>query len=275
MSFQTCSSGKTNSHRATTFALAACIALARAATCARLPTSNGPVTDVTSDSIRCNVNQGPAASKCSVAAGGTVTIEMHQQNNGRSCTNDAIRGSHWGPVIVYMSKVADAATADGSSSFFKIFQDTWAKKDAYSLSSDDYWGTKDLNANCAQFYLTCYQIKITDWLVSGSSSTNPVGVFFPGAYNATDPGIRIIIRRPMATYDAPGPAVMPGGTEAVAGKAGSVVAGTAGASKQQRHRLQHPAMPDLYERHTVGNPGLLGAPGSTCHEQSGYPSQCV
>lgn len=82
-------------------------------TCARLPTSNSPVQDVSSTNIRCtslanhadfvslmslagNANQGPAASKCSVAAGGTVTIEMHQQNGDRSCANEAIGGAHYG-----------------------------------------------------------------------------------------------------------------------------------------------------------------------------------
>lgn len=46
--------------------------------CARLPTSNSPITDVSSNAIRCNTNQGPAAKKCGVKAGGTVTVEMHQ-----------------------------------------------------------------------------------------------------------------------------------------------------------------------------------------------------
>jgi len=68
--------------------------------CARIPTSNSPVTDVTSNNIRCNVNQGSAASKCSVAPGDTVTVEMHQQAGDRSCTNEAIGGAHYGPVQV-------------------------------------------------------------------------------------------------------------------------------------------------------------------------------
>ena len=43
------------------------------AQCARLPTSNSPITDA---------NQGPAARKCGVKAGGKVTIEMHQVRSG-------------------------------------------------------------------------------------------------------------------------------------------------------------------------------------------------
>ncbi|KAF2177594.1 carbohydrate-binding module family 1 protein [Zopfia rhizophila CBS 207.26] len=228
-------------------------------TCARLPNSNSPVTSVTSNDIRCNANQGPASSKCSVAAGQSVTIEMHQQPNDRSCSNEAIGGAHYGPVMVYMSKVSDAATADGSSSFFKIFQDTWAKASSTSQGSDDYWGTKDLNTNCgkmdvkipanlvpgdyllraevialhsassaggAQFYITCYQITVT-----GGGSSSPAGVSFPGAYKASDPGIQINIYQQLSTYVAPGPAVIQGGTEAVAGKAGSVVTATGGVAQ--------------------------------------------
>jgi cellulase len=186
-----------------------------------------------------------------------VTVEMHQQNGDRSCANEAIGGAHYGPVLVYMSKVADATTADGSTPFFKIFQDTWAKNSAGGGGSDDYWGTKDLNKNCgkmdvkipanlapgdyllraeaialhaasgvggAQFYVTCYQITVT-----GGGSSSPAGVSFPGAYKAADPGIEINIYQNLASYVAPGPAVIAGGTEAVAGKAGSAVTATGGA----------------------------------------------
>ncbi|KAH7077036.1 glycosyl hydrolase family 61-domain-containing protein [Paraphoma chrysanthemicola] len=297
-------------------------------TCARLPTSNSPVTDVTSDNIRCNVNQGAAAAKCSVAAGGTVTIEMHQQANDRSCSNEAIGGAHYGPVLVYLSKVADAATADGSSSFFKIFQDTWGKNPSGSSGSDDYWGTKDLNTNCgkmdvkipsglapgdyllraeaialhsasglngAQFYITCYQITVT-----GGGSTNPSGVAFPGAYKATDPGIQINIYQNLATYVAPGPAVIPGGTEAVAGKAGSVVTATAGSPSQPTTSVtkgvvsstlatsakttsaQPASTPGGCSVAKYGQCGGIGftgctacASGSTCHAQSDYYYQCT
>jgi cellulase len=164
-------------------------------------------------------------------------------------------------VLVYLSKVADSATADGSAPFFKIFQDTWAKKSSGSSGSDDYWGTKDLNTNCgkmdvkiptglapgdyllraeaialhaasspggAQFYMTCYQITVT-----GSGSSSPSGSVFPGAYKSTDPGIQINIYQNLASYVAPGPAVIAGGTEAVAGKAGSsAITATAGPPTQ-------------------------------------------
>lgn len=49
-----------------------------AGTCLRKPLGNSPIENVSSANIACNANSGPAASKCPVAAGGTVTVEMHQ-----------------------------------------------------------------------------------------------------------------------------------------------------------------------------------------------------
>lgn len=213
--------------------------------CARLPLNNNPVTNVASNDLRCNAGTSPVGKKCAVAAGSTVTVEMHQQPNDRSCGSEAIGGAHYGPVLVYMSKVSDATTADGSSGWFKVFQDTWAKKSGGASGDDDYWGTKDLNTCCgkmnvkipsdlapgdyllraevialhtasssggAQLYMTCFQLSVT-----GSGSASPATVSFPGAYKASDPGILVNIHAAMSTYVAPGPAVYAGGSTKVAG----------------------------------------------------------
>lgn len=271
-----------------------------------------------------NINQGVAASKCPVAPGDTVTVEMHQQPGDRSCANEAIGGAHYGPVLVYMSKVSDASTADGSSSWFKIFEDTWAKASSTSQGSDDYWGTKDLNSNCgkmdvkiptglapgdyllraeaialhaasspggAQFYVTCFQLA-----VSGSGSTTPSGVSLPGAYKASDPGIQINIYQQLSTYVAPGPTVIPGGTEAQAGKAGSAVTVTGGASQSTATKaavvsstLATSAMPAatsaggsgcaaVAKYQQCGGTGFTGCTtcqsGSSCKVVNSYYSQC-
>ncbi|KAI0393432.1 carbohydrate-binding module family 1 protein [Xylariaceae sp. FL0594] len=215
-------------------------------TCARLPSSNSPITDVTSSAFACNANPSSPAGKCTVAAGSTVTIEMHQQPNDRSCASEAIGGDHHGPIQVYLAPVSDARTAVGSSaSWFKIFADTWAKNPSGSNGDADFWGTKDMNKCCgkmnvkipsdiapgdyllraealalhvagskggAQFYMTCYQITVT-----GGGSAKPAGVSFPGAYSATDPGILVDIHAPLATYIAPGPTVYAGGSTKSAG----------------------------------------------------------
>ena len=51
---------------------------------------------------------------------------------------------------VYLTKVSDAATADGSTGWFKIFADTWAKSPSGGSGDDDFWGTKDLNTCCGR-----------------------------------------------------------------------------------------------------------------------------
>lgn len=96
--------------------------------------------------IQCNAGGTKGvAGICSVPAGGTVTIEMHQQPGDRSCSNEAIGGNHDGPVIAYLSKVGDA-TKDMGSRWFKIYQN--------GLVRTDYWGTDVLNANCGKQVIT-------------------------------------------------------------------------------------------------------------------------
>jgi hypothetical protein len=68
---------------------------------------------------------------------------MHAQKNDRSCSNEAIGGNHFGPVMVYMSKVEDATSADGSSEWFKV------DEFGYDASSKT-WGTDLLNENCGK-----------------------------------------------------------------------------------------------------------------------------
>ncbi|PGG95555.1 hypothetical protein AJ79_09986 [Helicocarpus griseus UAMH5409] len=198
-----------------------------AGSCARQPPSNSPVTSVSSQDMRCNVGGGAGVSGiCEAAAGSKMTVEMHAQPNDRSCSNEAIGGNHFGPVMVYMSKVDDATTADGSGSWFKVSEEGY---------NDGVWGTDSLNANCgkheftvpdlapgdylvraeaialhtagspggAQFYMTCFQVTIT-----GSGSMNPQGVSFPGAYSANDPGILINIYQDFGEYIIPGPPVV-------------------------------------------------------------------
>ncbi|KAJ6268851.1 carbohydrate-binding module family 1 protein, partial [Bipolaris maydis] len=209
-------------------------------TCARLPSTNSPIEDYTSNALQCI----PAAAKgkCAFAAGDTVTIEMHQQFNSRDCKTEGIGGAHWGPVLAYLSKVDDAATADGSSEFFKIYENTWAKNPAASQGDNDFWGTKDLNYNCgklsftipkelaagdyllraeaialhaaspaggAQHYVTCYQLTVT-----GSGTLVPKGVTFPEAYSKTGPGLGFSIHADLDSYPAPGPKLIAGGTKA-------------------------------------------------------------
>ncbi|TVY84302.1 putative endo-beta-1,4-glucanase D [Lachnellula suecica] len=205
----------------------------KVSTCARLPLSNNPVTSVTTNDIRCNAGTVPVTPLCTVDAGGNVTVEMHAQPGDRSCANQAIGGNHYGPILVYMSKVANAATDVGAGSWFKV------DEFGYDVATNK-WGTDLLNDNCgkrsfkvpadlapgnylvraeaialhtastaggAQFYMTCFQINLT-----GTGTKTPAGVSFPGAYKATDPGILINIYQAsnIANYQIPGPALFTG-----------------------------------------------------------------
>ena len=147
--------------------------------------------------------------------------------------------------MVYMSKVDDAATADGSSGWFKIYEDSWAKNPTGGDGGSDFWGVKDMNNCCglvdvkvpadipagdylvraevialhvasgmggAQLYMSCYQITVT-----GGGNASPALVRFPGAYSASDPGILVNIHAPLETYIAPGPTVYSGGSTKTAG----------------------------------------------------------
>ncbi|KAK1828771.1 glycoside hydrolase [Podospora conica] len=200
--------------------------------CARVPSSNSPVSDVSSPAMACNVNGGtPVAGICDAKAGGRFTVEMHSQPNDRSCTSQAIGGNHFGPVIVYMAKVADATTASPSGlSWFKV------DEEGYDAAAK-VWGTDSLNKNCgkrefaipskipagdylvraeaialhaagqaggAQFYMTCYQVKVA----GGSGGQLPAGVSIPGAYGASDPGVKVDIYQGLTKYTIPGPAVV-------------------------------------------------------------------
>jgi hypothetical protein len=58
----------------------------------------------------------------------------------------------------------------------------------------------------AQFYISCAQVSVTG---GGSGTPSPL-VSFPGAYSATDPGIKVNIYSGSTSYTPPGPAVWTG-----------------------------------------------------------------
>ncbi|KAK2627419.1 hypothetical protein QTJ16_003385 [Diplocarpon rosae] len=150
----------------------------QAGTCVRLPGSNSPVTDPTSQDLACNAGGSTGvAGMCAVTAGQKVTVEMHQHQS-RDCAQEAIGGSHHGPVIVYMAAVTDATTADpNAAKWFKVAEE------GYDVATK-VWA---------------------DIHVEGTGSASPAGVSFPGAYSATDPGILINIYATIDEYVIPGP----------------------------------------------------------------------
>ncbi|GAB1317724.1 cellulase [Madurella fahalii] len=183
--------------------------------------SNGPVTDVNSDAIRC-YERSPGA-----GAPGVFNVTAGQTLN----YNAKASISHPGPMAVYIAKVPQgqsAATWDGKGQVWtKIYQDmprlggsmTWPSQGARSipvtiprcLQNGEYLLRAEHIAlhsasgvGGAQFYISCAQISVS----GGSGSWNPRNrVSFPGAYQANHPGIMINIYYPVPTsYTPPGPA---------------------------------------------------------------------
>ncbi|EPE10402.1 glycoside hydrolase family 61 protein [Ophiostoma piceae UAMH 11346] len=184
--------------------------------------NNGPVTDVTSDDIRCfELSPGTAASlTANVTAGSSVGFQANPDIY------------HPGPLAFYMAKAPagkTAATFDGSGPvWFKIYEEqptvggqslTWSSNGLKTpsvtlpkcLPNGDYLFRIEhiglhvaQSTGGAQFYISCGQVTVT-----GGGSKSPTDlVAFPGAYKATDPGILININYPVPTsYTNPGPKV--------------------------------------------------------------------
>ncbi|KAF2182135.1 lytic polysaccharide monooxygenase [Zopfia rhizophila CBS 207.26] len=196
--------------------------------CTRTVKDNTPIASVTSGDMFCGRIPAAAAGVCDVNAGDSLTVEMHQQPGQRSCKDPAIGGNHYGPVLVYMAKVADAKTAK-SASWFKVAEDGYTGTTAS-------WGTEILNANCGkksftvpkslasgnylvraeaialhagagnpQPYVSCFQVN-----VQNGGSANPPGVSFPGAYKTNDALFSKAIYDNSFKYVSPGPAVWTG-----------------------------------------------------------------
>ncbi|KAG8806570.1 hypothetical protein FRC18_006030 [Serendipita sp. 400] len=182
---------------------------------------NSPVTDVTSNDLRCNVGAtGTGTETATVAAGDTVGFALDTPVY------------HQGVLNVYMSKApADAASYDGSGGWFKIYEISAvtdggksitfptdnASKFTFtipsSITSGDYLLRIEhialhvaQSVGAAQFYISCAQLTVT-----GGGSAEPATVSIPGVYQATDPGILIGIYYPIpTTYVQPGPEVFSG-----------------------------------------------------------------
>ncbi|KDQ08631.1 glycoside hydrolase family 61 protein [Botryobasidium botryosum FD-172 SS1] len=200
----------------------------------RKPPNNNPVQDVSSTNVRCNVNGGSGSGVATVPvkAGDKLGFEWRNGPLTNGPCGNVIDPQHKGPLIVYMSKVNSAATADGSAGWFKIYQDglrdngaIWGVDDLTAtgdcigrfnatipkaIANGDYLVRAEIIAlhsasstGGAQLYMGCAQVN-----VSGGSGGSPPTVNFPGAYKASDPGLLINIYSPKPTsYTVPGPSV--------------------------------------------------------------------
>ncbi|QRV72243.1 glycoside hydrolase family 61 protein [Ceratobasidium sp. AG-Ba] len=184
----------------------------------RPPPNNSPVTDVTSNDIRCNVGgtTGSGTATATVAAGSTVGFVLDNTVY------------HQGPLAVYLGKAPGTAAAwDGSgANWFKIYElgatftpsfafldynlSTFTFKIPTSIPAGEYLlRIEQIGLHVAgapQWYISCAQLKIT-----GGGSANPSKVSIPGYVSPTDPGLTVNIYYPIPTaYTVPGPAVFSG-----------------------------------------------------------------
>ncbi|KAK6351338.1 hypothetical protein TWF718_004502 [Orbilia javanica] len=201
----------------------------------RVPTYNGPITDVLTNGIICNgdpnpMKSPPPADVIDVPSGATLTMEWHHGGNGPDPNDlsDPVDPSHKGPIMVYLAKVDSALTQTVTGlKWFKIYEDgldvatnTWAVDKFYAdkgfvnfkvpscIPPGNYLLRGELLAlhgaasyPGAQFYMSCAQINII-----GGGTASPPTVNFPGAYAGTDPGISVnIYYPPLSTYVIPGP----------------------------------------------------------------------
>ncbi|KAI1802532.1 glycoside hydrolase family 61 protein [Daldinia bambusicola] len=174
---------------------------------------NSPVTDLTSNDLRCNVGAQGA---------GTDTVEAKAGESFTFTLDTPVY--HQGPVSIYMSKAPGAASDyDGSGEWFKIkdfapdFSSGEAKWDmsgsySYTIPTCIEDGEYLLRiqslaihnpwpAGIPQFYISCAQVKVS----GGSGSYNPTTVKIPGAFKETDPGYTANIYSNFHEYTVPGP----------------------------------------------------------------------
>ncbi|KAI1394260.1 glycoside hydrolase family 61 protein [Hypoxylon trugodes] len=185
--------------------------------------SNAGVTSVSSPDMRCYQMRG-ASNTATVAAGDVLGFVA------------ASAVTHFGPVQFYMAKVpegADISTWDPAGNvWFKIGSITAVPPLGSSEATWPAYNKKSVNVTIpaavpsgkylvrvesialhqaqsvggAQIYLSCAQIEVTG---GGNGKPGPL-VAFPGAYQASDPGLLWSYYPVPTTYTAPGPAVWTG-----------------------------------------------------------------
>lgn len=255
---------------------------------------NSPVTDLSSNDLRCNLGaKGAGTETVTAAAGSSFTFHLDTPVY------------HQGPVSLYMSKAPGAAADyDGSGGWFKIHdwspkissgQASWTMSDSYTFTipscipNGEYLlRIQSLGihnpypAGTPQFYISCAQVKVT-----GGGSASPPTVSIPGAFKATDPGYTANIYSNFNSYTVPGPAVWSCGSqgsnpapvdpvpEPTVGTPTTLITSTTSPTPV----ATTPAGCSAARYAQCGGIGFSGCTtcpsGSTCNRLNDYYSQCV
>jgi len=197
----------------------------------RVPSYDGPQTDVTSTNLACNGDPNPlldiSPNIATVAAGSTIDLYWAQTLTTDYATGLIIDPSHKGPIMAYMSKVSSATGAIPNSGWFKIYEDgynaatgQWAVDKLIAndgkvtvtipscLPAGDYLLRGEIIAlhaatsyPGAQLYMECAQLHVTN---TGTTVT-PATYSIPGIYSPAD--VTTNIYTTITSYKIPGPAV--------------------------------------------------------------------
>ncbi|KAL2024246.1 hypothetical protein VTK56DRAFT_9402 [Thermocarpiscus australiensis] len=250
---------------------------------------NSPVTDLTSNDLRCNVGAtGAGTDTVTVRAGDSFTFYLDTPVY------------HQGPISIYMSKAPGAASDyDGSGGWFKIkdwgpdFSSgtaVWNMAGSYTyniptcIPNGDYllriqslaihnpWP-----AGIPQFYISCAQITVTG---GGSGNPGPTA-YIPGAFKDTDPGYTVNIYTNFHNYTVPGPAVFScnGGGSNPSPPATTLVTSTTRAASPPPATSTPPSSCTVAKWGQCGGISWTGCTiceaGSTCTRSNDYYSQCL
>jgi len=254
---------------------------------------NSPVTDLTSNDLRCN--QG------GLTGGSTTTISVKAGSSFSFTADTAVY--HNGPTSIYMAKApGTAAEFDGSGQVWFKIKDigptftggnaVWDLSLTYSYTipasvpSGDYLlRIQQLGihnpypAGTPQFYISCAQITVTD---GGSGTPGPL-VSIPGFIKGDEPGYTANIYSNFNSYTVPGPAVWSGqgagsGTGSGGGGATTTVV-TPPATTSSGGGSGGSTGPTVPKYGQCGGTGWTGgttcASGSTCKASGSFYSQCL
>jgi len=258
--------------------------------------SYDPILNPTAATIHCNNDgsTGPAPKSISIAAGQELTAYWPQWTHAE------------GPITVYLSRCPGTDCSSYSSSgakWFKIAEAgllsgtlgagkwangqlmanlKWTAKIPATLQPGPYlvrFETLALHqANTPQFYPECAQLQVT-----GSGTAFPSNawlVSIPGAWTATDPGVKVDIYSAAAKtetkYIIPGPPVWDGSS---GGTPPTTVAPPPPTTTGGSSPTTTPVGPTIPKYGQCGGIGWTGgtvcASGSTCTKSNDYYSQCL
>lgn len=179
----------------------------------RAITDQSPVKDLQSNDMICGLGATPGTAVASAKPGDSLVYTW---------ANTASDNGHWihdtGPMLTYFAQVPSGQTADQfngvGAKWFKTDQvgkknNTWVQASLMTgstfktqipetLADGDYLVRHEIIAlhvaatkGGAEFYPSCFQLRIQNSNAGNATVTASQTVSFPGAYTATDPGILV------------------------------------------------------------------------------------